>query len=245
MGSINQKSILIIGGTGIIGEGIVKVLLKNGATVVVPSGLEKRLSILRQRTDNPENLYTPLVDIMTLAGAKELLSWINGELGEINAIIVCTNEWWQGVPLLNISLDTWHKLLEKRLTTQLILAKNFLPALFGRQGSSFIFVNRSAGLNPVCRAGPVAITTAGEIMLKNVLALENANTPVRINSLLVNIPVAEAEIRENSRVTTSDAGEYCLYLLSENAAHIKGQTIIFDDRSQLEQLNSLKKKSRP
>lgn len=233
---LKGKKILIAGGTGEVGEGIVKVLLHNGASVVVPSRSKEKLYKLRTDLGNPGNLYTPHANIRSLAGATELLSWIKIELGQIDSVIASIGEWWQGAPLLDISLDTWHKLLDNSLTVHFILAKVFLPYLAKRKESSYIFVNGAGGLNAVPHAGPFSISAAGEIMLKDVLCAENDENCTRINTLLLDTPILTTPMGNASAewITAEEAGKYCAYLISPLSKTVNGKTIIFNHPRQLD-----------
>ena len=238
MESVKGKNILIPGGTGIIGTGIVKVLLQAGATVIVPSWNEEPICHLRNAVAYKERLYTPLANIDNLAGANELLSWIKVELKYLDAVLACNCDWWQGAPLLNVSLDTWQKVLNTGLTAHFILAKTFLPFLFKREKSSYLFINGMAGLKAVSNAGPMSISTAAEIMLKEVLNLENQDQQVRINILLIDIPALQScsDSTQEGSLTTEDAGLYCAYLLSDSMYHIRGQTIFLNNKEQMQSL---------
>jgi uncharacterized protein YbjT (DUF2867 family) len=76
------------------------------------------------------------------------------------------------------------------------------------------------------------------VMLKDVLAKEHEDRAVRINTLLAT-PILTRS-RPQGRpgwLTADDAGAYAAYLASE-AAGVRGETIIFERRSQLDDLES-------
>jgi hypothetical protein len=75
--------------------------------------------------------------------------------------------------------------------------------------------------------------------LKDVLAAEHEHRSVRINSLVLATPVITRS-RPQGRanwLTADSAGEYAAYLASDAAINIRGETIIFKDRKQLEALS--------
>lgn len=241
MSKLAGKVAVIAGGAGEVGEGIVKAFLTDGATVVVPSRSQEKLNQLHRRLDTiaVERLVTLVADIGTVEGAEKLRDDVAGKVGAIDAVVASLGGWWQGEKLVDISLELWHRLIDNSLTAHFIFARTFLPVVVGRAGGSYTLINGGAGLNPVPTAGPISISAAGQLMLKDVLAAESKDSPVRINALVLGTPIITRSRPEgpDGWLTADEAGRYAAYLASDEAAKVSGETVVFSDRSQLNVLS--------
>ena len=231
--TLHGKTVLIAGGAGEVGEGLVRAFLDEGATVVVPSRTRKKLDALRSAVPNPARLITKTADIGTANGAVLLRDWIADEVGPLDAVVASIGGWWQGRPLTDVPLDTWHAVLDMGLTTHFNVAKTFIPVLAGRPGASYTFINGAAGLDPIPGAGPLSVSSAGQFMLKDVMAAENDT--VRINTLVLATPVRTRSRPDGDEdwLTADDAGAYAVFLASDAATDKHGDTIVFNSRDQL------------
>ena len=234
MSTLAEQTVLIAGGTGEVGEGLVRQILRTGATVIVPSRSPARLDQLRHLLagENTDNLITKQGDVGSMEGAQAL----RDEINTLHHVVASLGGWWQGKPLTDISLEQWHDLIHMGLHAHFILAKTFLPVIREQTGSSYTFINGGGALHPVPTAGPVSVSAAAQLMLQKVFSTEHEASPVRINSLVLATPV-----RTRSRgqgppdwISADEAGRYCVALAQGNT---NGETIIFKIADQLPQMS--------
>lgn len=242
MTDLEGKTILIAGGAGEVGEGITKAFLEHGATVVVPSRSADKLDQLHHRLDEIalKQLITLVADTGAIEGAEKLRDGIKQKVGDVDAVVASLGGWWQGKPLIDVPVELWQKLINSSLTAHFIFARTFLPVIANKAGSSYTFINGAGGLNPVPTAGPISVSAAAQLMLKDVLAAELKDKPVRINALVLGTPIITRSRPEGQPdwLTAEEAGEYAAYLASDAASNIHGETVIFQDRTELSQLES-------
>jgi len=74
MNQLADKTAYIAGGTGNVGEGIVRAFLKEGATVVTSSRKQEKLDLLRDllKDTSTDKLVTMTADLEDLASAEQL-----------------------------------------------------------------------------------------------------------------------------------------------------------------------------
>ncbi|NBB72200.1 MAG: SDR family NAD(P)-dependent oxidoreductase [Bacteroidetes bacterium] len=233
MPSLQNKTVLIAGGAGDVGEGLARAFLAAGATVIVPSRSDEKLDALRDRLDAHDRLVSWTGDVSSEIGATDLRNWIADAVGPLDAVVASLGSWWQGPPLTEVPLDTWHRLLDMGLTAHFVLAKTFVPVLAGRSGASYTLINGAGGLHPVPNSGPISVSAAAQLMLKDVLAAENES--VRINTLLLATPVITRARPDGPGdwLTADEAGTYAVHLASDAARDRHGETIVFESRDQL------------
>jgi 3-oxoacyl-[acyl-carrier protein] reductase len=240
MSKLDGRTALVAGGAGEVGEGIVRVLIESGATLYVTARREDKLGELRERLGGPgeDRLVTQVAEIGTLDGAESVRDALLERFGGLDVVVASLGRWWQGAPLTGVPLDTWSAILNNNLTSHFIVARTFIPVLGERQGSSYIFINGDACDVPVPNSGPISIAAAAQLMMKDVLAAELDGEGPRVNSLILGTPVVTRS-RENVQpdwLTADEIGRYVAYLASDDAADVNGESIRFDDRSQLEEL---------
>lgn len=234
---LDQKTCLIAGGAGEVGEGIVRSFLKEGATVIVPSRSPYKLHALRERLEptHLNRLMTLVGNIGSIEGAMEIRKTIEEEFDSLDVVVASLGGTWQGAPILEISLDTWHQLIDNNMTSHFITAKLFMPMLIKAMEGSYLFIAAPAGENPMVNSGPLSVTVAGQMMLHKVLVEELSHSNVRINTLIPCTPVVTRSrvCLDKSWLTSDDVGDYAAFLCSDNAHKIKDLIIRFEDRRQL------------
>ena len=234
MSSLKDRVALIPGGAGEVGEGIVKAFLTAGATVVVPSRKPERLMDLQISLGElgNERFVAVTADVGTPEGAHAVRQTILQRFGQLNAVVASLGGWWQGKPLVSVPLEDWANVLHN-LTAHLLVARTFLPMLYNQPGSSYTMINGGAAFEPVPGAGPVSITAAAQLMMKDVLAAEAKGRPVRVNTLALMTPIVTRS-RSQGRpewLTADEVGTYCAYLAN---AETNGETIQLKDHTQIE-----------
>lgn len=240
MSSLEGKIALVAGGAGEVGEGIVKVLLDRGATVIVTSRSNEKLSALRGRLGGPpeDRLAAETAEIGTIEGAEGVRDVILDRFGGLDSVVASLGRWWQGAPLTGVPLDTWLEIINNNLTSHFIVARTFLPVLSDREGSSYVFINGDACDVPVPESGPISILAAAQLMMKDVIAAELDVTGPRVNSLIIGTPVVTRSRKETQPgwLTAEEVGRYVAYLVSDEAADVTGESIRFNEKGQLDEL---------
>ncbi len=238
MSSLKDRVALIAGGAGEVGEGIVKAFLQAGATVIVPSRKPERLMDLQIGLGElgNERFVAVTADVGTPEGAHAVRQTILQRFGQLNAVVASLGGWWQGKPLVSVPLEDWANVLQNNLTAHLLVARTFLPMLYNQPGSSYTMINGGAAFEPVPGAGPVSITAAAQLMMKDVLAAEAKGRPVRVNTLALMMPVVTRS-RPQGRpewLTADEVGAYCAYLA---VAETNGETVKLKDHAQIEAIH--------
>lgn len=234
VGQLDGKVALVAGGAGEVGEGIVRQFLRQGATVVVPSRSEEKLRNLCVRLHAPDALITEVADVASEEDALRLRAKMEDEVGSLDHVVASLGGWWQGAPLTEVPLALWHSLLGDSLSAHFVVAKTFLPALTDREGGSYTLINGGGALRPVPGAGPVVVSAAAQLMLKDVLAAEHEESRVRVNSLVLATPVLTRSRPQGHPewLSANDAGAYAAYLASSTATE-RGETVVLSSRAQL------------
>jgi 3-oxoacyl-[acyl-carrier protein] reductase len=205
--------VLVPGGTGAVGEGVVRAFLAAGAEVIVPTRSEERAiefrTVLGGTAD--EHLHLIVHDYTTFAGAQDLVEQIVHFRGGLDSVVAPIGGWWQGRTLAEITEDDWNAAFTGLATTHMAVLRAALPHL-SAQGAYTIVVGGSATW-PVPGSGLVSMEQAALLMMQRVAAAETGRSR-RVFSLVLG-PVSTRHARGS--VDSGDVGRVAV-ALSASAA---------------------------
>lgn len=172
---LTGRRVVIPGGTGSVGEGIVRGWLRAGADVVVPTRTQARADEFRKvlgADADSERLVLMVEDYSTADAAKALADRIEREHGPATDAVASVGGWWAGPALWDTSPHSWNAYFTGYATTHLALAQVLVPRL-GTQGAYHVIVGASA-IFPVQGSGIVSMQQAALLMMGKVLQTETS-----------------------------------------------------------------------
>lgn len=227
------KVILVAGGTGAVGEGIVKYLAENGATVLVPTRSEDKALDALGYVDQPyrKNVFYLFGDISDEADAQKMHDVIVDHFEQLDGMVSSLGGWWQGAALTDITKAEWEELMQGLLTAHFVASKTLMPLL--RQGSNYTFISGVSAEDAAFSkySGPVAPAGAAVLMLSELYAVEMAGR-FNVNALVlgpVNTRVRPTSYRKDSYVSSKTVGELIGALHFENVNPITGERLRVPD----------------
>jgi NAD(P)-dependent dehydrogenase (short-subunit alcohol dehydrogenase family) len=186
-------TILVAGGTGGVGEAVVRALLEAEHHVIVPSRNAARLERLRldatRRGSGRGTLLTLTGEIGTPAGAADLRDRIARDCETLDVVIPSLGGWWEGA-LPDVSLAVWDAVMHEMLRTHFIFAQTFIPVLRAQPaGGRYLAMGGGAAYHPIRNAALVSIAAAAQLMMTRALRLEIDDPKIDILELVVDGPV--------------------------------------------------------
>jgi NAD(P)-dependent dehydrogenase (short-subunit alcohol dehydrogenase family) len=194
--SFEQRNVVVIGASGVVGSGIVRKYLDAGATVVGLSRSGAKLDQLKDQVKiGASERFLPVVgDFKDEASAAEARKAVAAALGGKPVDHVVTVQGF--VAYAKAPTETppaqLKAALDDGLFNNLLAAQAFMPELKGRAGSSFTLV--SGGLahipppNVALWMGTVKNAAINALTLA--LAAETAGDKVRVNTVCIHFGVA-------------------------------------------------------
>lgn len=185
------KTAVIAGGTGGIGEGIVKILLQNGWRVFVPARSPEGEQRLKDYVGSvlAEGLVCARVDLCDGAQVAAFRSQVTAT-GPLGLVVVGVGSSYYGYSLHNLSRTDWDRFIDENLSTHFHVQHEFLGLLHGQDSGVYItltgpeadFAHPEMGLTP--------IVASAQKMMVLVEALEAQGTGVRVYSITSKTPIA-------------------------------------------------------
>ena len=242
------------GGTG-IGRGIALEFAQAGADVVVAG---RRQAILAETAEEIRALgrrsLAVRADISRKADVENLAQKMVDEFGAIDILVNNAGTQLKG-SLLEFNEDNWDKVFDINLKSCFLCSQAAGKKMVDRgKGGSIINIASINSIRPFLKSGPYCTAKAAVVMLTETLALELAGSKIRVNAVAPGtvrtamseyegkfwvgerdpealekyFKKAEATIPMGRLGETSEIAAAVLFLASDAASYITGQTIFVD-----------------
>lgn len=216
--NIDRARVVVAGGTGGVGEGIVRALLKRGALVVVPSRSEIKFEGLREYVGDIDTgeLVTLTGSLSNPGEAEKLRDEVRNRMGEVDAVVASLGGWNQGPHIIDVPFETWERILRDNLTSHFLAMKAFVPLLAPQRGA-YVHVNGFSAEESYPGAAPVAAMAAAQKSLALTLAEELRPGGLRTYELI--LPPVNTRVRlrhgqsQPEWPTSEEVGDYIVQLL--------------------------------
>lgn len=238
--SLQNKTIVVAGGTGNVGSFIARELLRSGAQVVVPSRSEEKIAsfreYLRDLTQGElANLHTFAGNISDEASSEKLLNRITEAVGKPDGAISSLGRFIPAPSLLTVEMQDMRTVMENYFYAHFAVARLFLP-LFKEEEGTFVFVNGPLAFKPRQGAGLVTVSTAAQQMLFKALAQELKETKATVSELMTYAFIRNRQTQPQSNVSGEAVGALASWMVSAEATGIHGETIHLNTMEKLEEL---------
>ena len=224
-----MRAAIVTGGTGALGQAIVRRLLLDGALVTVPYIVDAEHDRLRAALHERDRARVTLeradvTDDRVMAALVESVVKRHGGLH----ILVSAVGGFAGGGLVDTDRETWESMLMLNLTSVFVAARAAVPAMMaGRHGRVVVIASRAV-VPPA--AGFIAYTAAkaGAVAFTQALAAEVKGAGVTANAVLpstMDTPANRAAMPDadpSTWVPVDAVAEAVAYLASDAAGHVTG-----------------------
>ncbi|MHA4812301.1 L-fucose dehydrogenase [Flavitalea flava] len=245
---LQDKVIIVSGGAKGIGEGIVKVLAKEGAIpFIVGRNEEDNLKTIAAVEAEGGKAFQVKAELMDPAASESVVKTVLDQLGRIDGLVnnAGLND---GVGLESGNYKDFVASLHKSLVHYYLLAHHCLPSLIKSKG---VIINISSKTSETGQGNTSAYAAAngGRNALTREWAVELLKYGIRVNSIVVaecwtpqysqwitTLPNPEETLKsivnripfENRMTTSEEIANMTAFLLSSRSSHTTGQLIHVD-----------------
>jgi dehydrogenase/reductase SDR family protein 4 len=243
--SVTGKTAIVTGGGRGIGKAIARRLAEAGANVVIAS---RKLDNLQQTAKEFSSLPGKTVPIACHVGrTEELQKLVQETEKQVGPVDILVNNSATNIgqgPALDVTDEALLKTIEVNVLSALRLIRLTVPSMIARGGGAIINIASIAGLRPQPGGLVYSFTKAGLIMMTRIWAIEFGKHNIRVNAIapgLIQTDFSEyfwknEERRQKIEATQpiprvgqpSEIGGLALFLASEEASFITGQTYVVD-----------------
>ena len=247
MFNLSGKIALVTGGNRGIGRSAALALAKAGADVAVVGRDQNQLDkVALEIKELGRRSFTMAVDLEEVASIELMVQHVEREFASID-ILVNNAGVNQVEPALDVSLQTWDRLINVNLRATFFCAVAVARGMLTRQSGKIINVASEAGINGLPNHAVYGASKGGVIMLTKDLAVEWGPSNVQVNAVCpgptatgmtlpaMNVADSRASILGrgvSSRITEPDeVAAAIVYLASREADMVVGQALSIDGGS--------------
>lgn len=180
---IEEKIILVTGGTSGIGLGTIEYLLEQGSYEIISlSRGDRNLSLAKEKLGNDANKVTFIQgDISDVEDCKKIYNEIDSKYGKLDGLVNSAGIIKLG-GIEEQTLEEWNNSININLTGIFLLTKTLLPLL--KKGTNTSVVNISS-MSSERAGGSIAycVSKAGVDMLTKYMGQELGKYNIRVNSV--------------------------------------------------------------
>ncbi len=235
-GQFDGQVIVVTGGARGIGEAIVRRAVAEGARAVVADLGEPEAPVERTR-------YVRC-DVSDRAAVESLFASIETEEGGVDILV--NNAGIQRVGLTEtFDPAVWESVIQTHLMGTYHCSAMAIRSMRGRGGGSIVQIASVAGLIALPGRGPYSAAKAALMSLSRVMAVEVASLGIRVNAVApgstrtalvdqglrdgsIKLEAILSEIPMGRMATPDEIAGTVLFLASDDASYITGQTVVVD-----------------
>ncbi len=178
---LSGQTTVILGGTGNIGEGIVRAHIAAGATVVVPSRNADRIEIVRRAIDGDVDRLVGIEgDTQTFDGMHRIAQEAVDRAGIPTHVVASIGGWYGGQPVWQTDERAWNTYFVDPSRAHFAAARAFIPAM--TDGGSYTMILGLSAYLALPATSPRAMHGGALRMLRQTLTTE-VGEQRRVNSL--------------------------------------------------------------
>jgi 3-oxoacyl-[acyl-carrier protein] reductase len=236
MFDLTGKTALVTGASGGLGGAIARGYHAQGATVVLSGTREAALTALAEELG--ERAFVAVADLSDSASVDSLVSRAEAAAGQIDILVSNAGLTRDGL-LLRMKDEDWETVLKVNLEAYFRLSRAALKGMFKRRHGRIIGITSVVGVTGNPGQANYAASKAGMIGFSKALAAEVAGRNVTVNCVapgFIASPMTDAlndaqragilgRIPAGRLGAGDDIAAACVYLASDEAAYVTGQTL--------------------
>jgi NAD(P)-dependent dehydrogenase (short-subunit alcohol dehydrogenase family) len=244
MKALEDKTIVVVGGTGNVGSFIVRELLEQGARVVVPSRSGDKIQSLLSHIEKLnksliKQLYLFKGNLSNEEETPHILDHITNDAGKPDAAISSLGYFIPAPSLLSVDFEDLNRVMDGYLNAHFKVARTFLP-FFKENGGMFVFINGPLAFEPWEGSGLVSIATSAQHLLFKSLAKELEGTKAQVVELVNYAYIRNRQTQPSSAITGKEVGAYCAWLVSGKSGDQHGKSIHLRSPEQVKEIGNNK-----
>lgn len=239
-----NKVVIVTGAGRGIGLAIAKSFVREGAYVVICDIVEERINNTLQVLNGYGNIEGHVVDVSREEEVQTFFEHVYNKHRRID-ILVNNAGIGRSTPFLELDLNTWEKVIAVNLTSMFLTSRAALKLMIQQASGVLLNIGSTNGHRGQPYMSHYNASKAGVISLTKTLAVEFASKGIRVNCICPGSVETELNMRDSGWEKDflqglkeyipvqhfgqpEDIGGACLYLASNDARYITGQTLIID-----------------
>lgn len=223
---------VVTGGTGALGQAVVRALLAQGRSVAVPYRSESGWETLKKQVGKGTVWGQP-ADVAEPEAVASFVAEAARQLDGLDGLAAIAGGYQGSGPVETAPVEEWRAMMRTNLDATWAACRAALPHLQRTRGSVVTVASRLAEAGGA-GAAAYAVSKAGVVTLTRVLALENRDRGVRCNCVVpttIDTPANRTAMpkADRTRWTPPDAiAKVVVFLLSPASGAVTGAIVPVD-----------------
>ncbi|MBT4889928.1 MAG: SDR family oxidoreductase [Rhodospirillales bacterium] len=248
---LDNKTIIVVGGGGLIGKEITRTSLEHGATVVVASRSDPHLVFEDLSKDDLSRLHYSFVDITNEQSVVDLIDSVASRCGKISAIVNCAypRNANYGAKFEDVTYQDFCENVNLHLGGTFLTCQKATAYFEQNGGGNIINFSSIYGVmaprfelyddTPMTKEVEYIVSKSAIIHLTKYLAKYLSGKNIRVNCISpggvldgqveIFLERYNANCLNKGMLDGEDIAATTLFMLSDMSRHINGQNIVVDD----------------
>jgi NAD(P)-dependent dehydrogenase (short-subunit alcohol dehydrogenase family) len=227
--TLASRAAIVTGGTGALGQAVVRRLLTEGASLCVPWVVDQERDALHGRLTPAERARLLMVraDVTEPGAMAAVVDRAREGYGRLDILVALVGGFGPG-SLLETDRATWDRMLSLNLTSAFTAARAAVPLMAAAGYGRVVTVGSRAVVPPAGGFIAYTVAKAGVIALTQALAQELRGSGVTANCVLpstMDTPANRAAMPEADRrgwVPVDSVADAIVFLTRDESGHITG-----------------------
>lgn len=200
-----------------MGEGIVKALMREAATVIVPVRDIRKAESLKEYVSGLKKgaLHIIPANVSDYQSAKAFFDKTISDFKKIDIAIAALGGWYPGGRLDQMPVSEWNSALQNNLTSHFIFASLAMNHFYKTKSGMLVQINSRAMEHIQSGQGILSLTSSAEKTMSLIFADEARGTNVRVYCVALFTPVKTRARGKNVKpewISAEQAGQYIIKL---------------------------------
>jgi NAD(P)-dependent dehydrogenase (short-subunit alcohol dehydrogenase family) len=229
---MNDRVVIITGGTGALGQAVTLRLLAAGGRVALPwivKDEETRL-LARVPAETRARVLTAEADVVDDAGMARFVDAVRTRFGRVDALVALVGG-FAGGGLVDTDRATWDRMIALNLTSAYTACRAILPGMLDAGYGRIVLTASRAVLPPAAGFIAYTVSKAAVAAFTQALAAETRGRGVTVNAIApstMDTPANRTAMPDADRtgwVSVESVAELVAFLVGETAAGVTGAVV--------------------